>query len=151
MTTVWRVSGFIWAFIVALLCFATAIPVWIATYQSLLGFWFLILAAVITVLCFLLLCIILPPIRYMRWRYAVREDEIEIYRGIIVHKHIVVPLVRVQFIDTAQGPIMRPFGLASINISTAAGEQSIPGLLLPDADALRNRVADLAKLVHEDV
>ncbi|MDR1778571.1 MAG: PH domain-containing protein [Clostridiales Family XIII bacterium] len=105
----------------------------------------------LTLIIFLLLVIIFPPIRYARWRYEVREDEIDIFRGIIVHKRIVVPLIRVQFTDTAQGLIMRPFGLASVNVSTAAGNQSIPGLLLQEAEAVRDRVAYLAKQVHEDV
>jgi membrane protein YdbS with pleckstrin-like domain len=108
-------------------------------------------AGILTLLFLLLLCVILPPIRWARWRYAVLEDEIDIYRGIVVRKRIIVPLVRVQYTDTAQGPILRAFGLASVNVSTAAGDQSIPGLLIADADALRDRVAALAKQVHEDV
>jgi membrane protein YdbS with pleckstrin-like domain len=149
MITVWRLSGLIGTAFVALCAFGTALIVWFAA--DLKNMLILIGAAVLTAAWLLVFSIILPPIRWARWRYEVLEDEIDIFKGIIVYKRIIIPLIRVQFTDTSQGPIMRPFGLASVNVSTAAGKQSIPGLLLDDANSLRNRVAELAKQVHEDV
>ncbi|MDR0817060.1 MAG: PH domain-containing protein [Clostridiales Family XIII bacterium] len=148
ITAVWRLSGILQTLIIGIIYFASGIPLAIFVGPKAL---FLGIAGGLTFLLLLLLVFIIPPIRYARWRYAVLDDEIDIYRGIIVRKRIIVPLVRVQYTDTSQGPFLRAMGLASVNVSTAAGDESIPGLLLDDADALRDRVAELAKQVHEDV
>lgn len=94
---------------------------------------------------------ILPPIRHMRWRYEVGENELDIARGIIWRARFVIPFVRVQNTDTKQGPILRMFNLASVTVSTAAGEHVIPGLAFEEADMLRDRIATQARLAQEDV
>jgi membrane protein YdbS with pleckstrin-like domain len=148
ITAVWRLSGLLQTLISGVVFFGVALP--LAIFVGPLAL-FLGAAGGLTLILLLLLVFIIPPIRWARWRYAVLDDEIDIYRGIIVRKRIIVPLVRVQYTDTSQGPFLRAFGLAQVNVSTAAGDQSIPGLLLEDADNLRDRVAELAKQVHEDV
>lgn len=95
--------------------------------------------------------VVLPPIRYARWRYAVSEDYLEIARGIIWRRRTVIPFIRVQNTDTRQGPVLRLFKLASVTVSTAADEHEIPGLALDEAERLRNRTAELARLAREDV
>lgn len=95
--------------------------------------------------------IVVPHVRYLTWRYEVTDDEIDIYKGVIVHTRIIIPLVRVQHVNTAQGPVLRAFGLASVSVATAAGEHEIPGLSVEEAEKLRDRVAVLARLAQEDV
>lgn len=146
--SVWRLSGLFVTILLGICAFGCAVVPAILLNQAPL--WFGI-AGAITALFLILFVFILPGLRWVRWRYAVYEDEIDIYRGIIVRKRIVVPLIRVQYTDTSQGPLLRAFKLADVNVSTAGGEQSIPGLKLEDADALRDRVATLAKQVHENV
>jgi membrane protein YdbS with pleckstrin-like domain len=46
---------------------------------------------------------------------------------------------------------MRANGLASFTVATAAGEHAIPGLMVEEADALRDHVAILARIAQEDV
>ena len=94
---------------------------------------------------------VLPPIRYMRWRYEITDDYLDIARGIFWRKRFVVPFIRVQNTDTRQGPILRAFGLATVTVSTAAGEHAIPGLDAQVADKLRDQAAELARLAREDV
>lgn len=91
------------------------------------------------------------PLRYIRWHYELRPDFLELKYGIIWRKHIVVPFIRVQNTDTKQGPILRAFGLASVTVSTAAGSMEIPGLLTEEADSVRDRAAEFARLAREDV
>ena len=110
----------------------------------------LVLVAIM-VLAIVLVAIILPPIRYMRWRYEVGENELDIARGIIWRKRFIIPFVRVQNTDTRQGPILRAFNLASVTVSTAAGSHEIPGLSFEEADALRDLIATQARLAQEDV
>lgn len=107
-----------------------------------------------TVLYAVLLIVFLfavTPLRYIRWHYELRPDFLELKYGIIWRKHIVVPFIRVQNTDTKQGPILRAFGLASVTVSTAAGSMEIPGLLTAQADDVRDRAAEFARLAREDV
>ncbi len=103
------------------------------------------------ILWLLFYAFIIPTIRYNRWRYDVTEEDVDLYYGVIVRKRIIIPLVRVQFTDTRQGPIKKAFGLAEVTINTAGGEETIPGLLDEDADTLRDKVARLASLAREEV
>lgn len=93
---------------------------------------------------------VLPPLRWRNWRYEIRDEEIELRRGFIMVKRTLVPMVRIQHVDMKQGPVMRRFGVASIAFSTAAGEHVIPGLSLETAEAVRDRIMELARLIHED-
>ena len=98
-----------------------------------------------------ILVVIVPKIRWIQWSFEVLDEEIDIHKGIFWRKRIIIPLIRVQNVDTRQGPIMRANGLASFTVSTAAGEHEIPGLLEAEADALRDQVAVLARIAQEDV
>ena len=100
----------------------------------------------------LALClVVLPPIRYQRWRYQLTEDYLEIALGIVWRKRFIIPFIRVQNTDTRQGPIMRAFGLSSVTVATAAGNHEIPGLDVEQAEQVRDRAAELARLAREDV
>ena len=94
---------------------------------------------------------VLPQIRYIRWRYEITEDYLDIAKGIVWRSRYIIPFIRVQNTDTQQGPILRAFGLASVTVSTAAGEHVIPGLDFATAEQLRDRAAELARLAREDV
>jgi uncharacterized protein len=86
----------------------------------------------------------LPLLRYRTWRYAVREDEIDLRHGIVIETRTLVPMVRVQHVDTRRTPVSRYFGLAAVAFHTAAGATEIPALREADAAAIRDRIADLA-------
>jgi len=95
---------------------------------------------------------VLPRRRYRRWGYREGEDEIEIRRGMLVRVRTIVPFGRVQHIDVAQGPIQRPFGLATLILHTAGTHGAavpLPGLLHADAEAMRDRIR--AKIRQEFV
>ena len=81
--------------------------------------------------------------RYRSWGYAEREDDLIVSRGLLFRHVSVVPYGRMQFIDVTAGPIDRAFGLATVQLHTAAAatDARIPGLPRFDADALRDRLA----------
>lgn len=86
---------------------------------------------------------LLPRRRYRAWGYRVEEDELHIRRGLLVRVRTVVPFVRVQHIDVAQGPIERLFGLATLVLHTAGtrgAAVALPGLAHEGAEALRDRI-----------
>ncbi len=95
--------------------------------------------------------LILPNIRWKRWSYEVSEKGIDLQRGIIITKRTIIPINRVQHVDTAQGPIYRRYGLSSISLSTAATTHEIPALDDETAIALRTMISDLVRKVKEDV
>lgn len=92
-----------------------------------------------------------PWLRMRFWRYELRENEIEIQHGIFIIKRHLIPMVRVQYVDTEHGPLMRYFGLATLSISTAATKFAIPALPKLRAEQLRGEIATLARVSEEDV
>jgi hypothetical protein len=81
--------------------------------------------------------------RYRSWGYTEREDDLIVVRGLMFRHVSVVPYGRMQFIDVTAGPIDRAFGLATVQLHTAAAatDARIPGLVRAHADALRDRLA----------
>ncbi|NPD30303.1 PH domain-containing protein [Eggerthellaceae bacterium zg-1084] len=111
----------------------------------------LFIDAVVTLAALVAVLTAIPAVRYARWRYGISNEYLQIERGIIWRHHTVIPFIRVQDTDTKQGPVLRVFKLASVTVSTAAGAHEIPGLTVPEAEDLRQRTAELARLAHEDV
>jgi membrane protein YdbS with pleckstrin-like domain len=88
---------------------------------------------------------VLPPIRFRRWRYEVREEEIDIQHGTFVIRRTLVPIRRVQHVETETGPLQGAFELASVAFHTAAGETEIPALGRAEAEQVRAQIARLAR------
>jgi uncharacterized protein len=92
-----------------------------------------------------LVAVILPIVRYRRWRYALRESDLWIRQGVLWVTVSVIPYSRLQFVDTRQGPLDRLFGLSQLVVHTAALGTSgrLPGLAHEQAEALRERLAEV--------
>lgn len=105
----------------------------------------------IAVLATFFLAYLFPQLRWSRWRYEIHEQDIDLQYGIFIIRRVLIPMVRVQHVDTQQGPLMRMYGLASVTISTAAGTHEIPALRVETADQVRERIAELAKVADEIV
>jgi uncharacterized protein len=88
---------------------------------------------------------VVPDLRWRRWRYEIREDEVDLQRGIFWVIRTLVPLARIQHVDTRRGPLQRWFGLATVVFYTAAGPNEIPELSAPIADRVRDRIAELTR------
>ena len=86
---------------------------------------------------------VIPDLRWRRWRYEIRPDEVDLQRGIFWIARTLVPLARIQHVDTRQGPLQRRFGLATVVFYTAAGPNQIPELSTPVAADARDRIAEL--------
>jgi membrane protein YdbS with pleckstrin-like domain len=144
---VWRLYGIIQTGLLLLVAIGVGVMVYIFE-----GPWWIYAVATAVVILFAYFFIYLfPKVRWMRWRYEVRESEIELQHGIFIVKRTLIPMVRVQHVDTAQGPILRKYNLAEITISTAATNHTIPALVMEEADGLRSRISALARVAEEDV
>ncbi|CDQ40916.1 MULTISPECIES: PH domain-containing protein [Virgibacillus] len=113
--------------------------------------WYSIIGLVVIIVLAYIAIQYLPALRWRRWRYEVFDQEIYIQHGIIIVSRTLVPMIRVQHVDTKQGPILKRYGLASVTISTAATTHEIPALLEEDASVLRDRISELARVDEEDV
>jgi len=85
--------------------------------------------------------------RYRAWGYAEREDDLLVRRGVMFRRLTVVPYGRMQFVDVTAGPVDRLFGLATVQLHTAAAatDARIPGLERDEATRLRDRLAALGE------
>ena len=86
-----------------------------------------------------------PFVRYRTWGYELRADDLWIRSGVFWRKVTVIPYIRLQFVDTKQGPIERALGLSELVVHTAAVGTSgrVPGLSREAATELRERLAQL--------
>lgn len=85
----------------------------------------------------------LPTLAYDRWAWSLRDEDLLIARGVLIRAITAIPVSRIQHVDTRQGPIEQWLGLARVQIHTASGvggDGVIPGLVLADAEALRDRL-----------
>jgi len=114
-------------------------------------YWLIIVFMVISGLSTYLFVFLLPTLRWRRWRYEIYDQEVYIQHGILIMSRTLVPMIRVQHVDTKQGPILKRFNLASVMISTAATTHEIPALQEHDASELRDRISTLARVSEDDI
>ena len=148
---VWRINDGLWITICLVIGLAVTLPLSMLPETSAGGRIALMIVVIVAVVLYVLFIFVLPPIRYVRWRYEVSADYLDIAKGIIWRKRYTIPFIRVQNTDTRQGPILRMFHLSDVTIATAATEHVIPGLDAQTADELRDRAAEFARLAREDV
>jgi membrane protein YdbS with pleckstrin-like domain len=160
ITRVWRLSATVNVLIWSLIALVPCVVAWLtldgqygSNDQIAAGIMGIVTLSVgvLALLAFIIFVVVVPKVRWIQWSFEVHEEEIDIHKGIFWRKRIIIPLIRVQNVDTKQGPIMRANGLASFTVATAAGEHEIPGLEVAEADALRDHVAVLARIAQEDV
>ena len=79
--------------------------------------------------------------------YVLREDDLLFRRGIMFERVIAVPYGRLQLVDVTRGPLLRALGLATLKFVTAsvATGVNLPGLPEAEAEALRDRLVELAE------
>jgi membrane protein YdbS with pleckstrin-like domain len=93
---------------------------------------------------------VVPGLRYARWRFAVQEEEIDLRHGGLVLRRTLVPMRRVQHVDSSSGLLEQALDLATVTVHTAGGSVEIPGLERSRAWAVHQRIAALARLTDDD-
>ena len=93
--------------------------------------------------------IILPPVRYRVFWYAISSTEIDIQSGIIFIKRSLVPMHRVQTLRTERGPMADHYRMTTLKIRTAAGSVSLSGLDRAEADELCERIGRMTSLADD--
>lgn len=144
---VWKITAIINNVLLWLLIIAGFVLLYIID----ISLWFSLIGAGIGIVITYLFVFLIPKLRYRRWRYEIFDQEVYIQHGILIVTRTLIPMLRVQHVDTKQGPILKRFKLATVTISTAATTHEIPALLEEDASALRDRISTLAKVDEDDV
>lgn len=145
--TVWR-QGYAIAILIFL---AISIGAAILFYAIDVSLWWSAIGFAFTILYFILTFFLIVPFRWARWSYQIRHDEIEIQHGIIFRSRVLIPMIRVQHVETDQGPLLRKQKLVSVSISTAATVHTIEAVRAEESDALRHHILELVKVAKEDV
>ncbi|UPM41980.1 PH domain-containing protein [Halocatena salina] len=140
---IWGLTGLLGAIVVSL---GVAI---VDTFLFSIGQWLAVVAFVGIGSC------VVPYtlLRYRVWQFEIRDDALHLERGVFTRVETAVPFVRVQHVDTQRGPVARLLGLASVVVYTAGSrgaDVTIPGLRSERANALHNRLRELAIESEED-
>ncbi len=145
--TVWRQTyGISGAFLLLI-----SVALFIIFYFADINLIFSLIGFFVTIAYFLFCYLFLIPFRWKRWSYQIRHDEIEIQHGIIFRSRILIPMIRIQHVETAQGPLLRMQNLVSLSITTAAGAHVIEAVNASISDELRHHILELVKVAKEDV
>jgi membrane protein YdbS with pleckstrin-like domain len=108
-----------------------------------------VLARVVPVIGLVVSVALVPSLRWRHWRWEVRPEAIDIRHGTFTIRRTLVPMLRVQHVDTRRGPVDQTLDLATVVVHTAAGSHTIPLLRVGDAAEVRDRIAELARTADE--
>ena len=145
--TLWRLTGLLQAIPVAL---AGLLAAFVLIRFDVAGAPFAALVAVVLIVVAALGVWPYPDLLWRHWRYEIGEAEVDLQHGWLTVTRTLIPMARIQHVDTRRGPLQRRFGLASVILYTAAGASEIPALADDVAAAARDRIAALAN-VSEDL
>lgn len=87
--------------------------------------------------------ILLIPRRVRAIGYFERGDDLLIRKGLLWQRVVVVPYGRLQYVDIEAGPLMRKFGICTVQLKTAsaATDATIPGALRSEGARLRDELS----------
>ena len=96
----------------------------------------------------ILLAVIVSVIRLLQWarfRYAVVHGELRVTSGLVARQERLIPLERIQAVDSSENLLQRLFGVVGVKIETAAGgagdsDVTPDALTREDARRLRDRL-----------
>ncbi len=135
-----------WLELVVQLITVAVVAVICATAWLIFDIWWIWLVLALEILVSAIRLAFLP--RNLRsWGYAERADDLLVRHGLLLRRLSLVPYGRMQFVDVTAGPLERLFGLATVQLHTAAAasDAKIPGLPPAEATRLRDRLAALGE------
>lgn len=85
----------------------------------------------------------LIPRRVRAIGYFERADDLIIRTGLLFQRVVVVPYGRLQYVDIEAGPLMRKFGICTVQLKTAsaATDATIPGAVRTEGARLRDELS----------
>lgn len=105
------------------------------------GNWVYIVPAI---LAFLLISLLAAWFQWLRFRFAVGDDEVVIESGVLSRQHRTIPFDRIQDVSIEQGLVSRALGIAKVGFETGAGgkenDAALNAIALDAAQALRTTI-----------
>lgn len=111
--------------------------------------WALVAAAILLVAVLVRIVLVGRSVR--SWGYAERDDDLLVRHGLLTRHLSIVPYARMQFVDVSASLLERLFGLATVQLHTAAAasDARVPGLEPAEAARLRDRLTALGEVRKE--
>ena len=81
--------------------------------------------SIVVLILILLQAAVLPYFRFLRYRYKIDDDFIDVREGYIFVERNIVPLERLHKMQTIRGPIDRMFKVAKVVVTTAGGDVTL--------------------------
>jgi uncharacterized protein len=99
-----------------------------------------------------LFSIVIEPIYLQRtWRYQIDQQFVQLKHGKWHVKHTLIPMEKVEYVRSEQGPLMRLFNLYKIEIGTTTSNHVIPGIPTEEAKLLKAQIATYARIQDSDL
>lgn len=96
--------------------------------------------------------IMIEPVYLQRtWRYKIDPQFVQLKHGRWKIQHTLIPMEKVEYVRTEQGPIMRRYHLYKIEIGTTTSSHVIPAIASDEAKKLKAEIAVYAKIQDSDV
>lgn len=129
-----------WWTVRAALRWVVVIPVVVIAFVVIPGipWWVAILTAMVLLAGAAAHMIVMPRFRYAFHRWEVNPVAVYSQAGWLTRTRVLIPVPRVQVIDTVAGPLERVFGLSTLTVTTAsaAGTVRVSGLPTETAQAI---------------
>ena len=90
--------------------------------------WLAMAVALLVVVAAVAWAIVVPIVRYRRWRWELHEEELDLLHGAWRVVRTIVPITRIQHVSVERTGWTDVFGLVRLHVHTAAGKTTIPGL-----------------------
>jgi membrane protein YdbS with pleckstrin-like domain len=122
MKRVWFVKASLWSLFYIWIMFG-----WFIVFDFIIGGLLITGILIISSIVFIIISRIWASLFYDTYFYQIKESEIIIEYGVLFHKRTTIPFKRIQNVNVVQGPIMRFYGLKSIQMETAGSTIYRPG------------------------
>lgn len=106
----------------------------------------LICTTYVVTLMILINSLLIPKYKYEKFTYDMDEEKITLKYGVFTEINVIIPMSRVQYVDTEQGIILKKYKLINLTIHTAGGAYKIPFLESEIGNVLQ---LSIAKTVQE--
>jgi len=92
--------------------------------------------------------VLVPRERYRRYRWELHEEDLDLLEGVLSVTRTIVPITRIQHVSVERSGWTNVFNVVRLNVHTAAGKTTIPGLAPTRAGVVRDEI--LARLRTPD-
>src|SRR5699024_2204392 len=87
-----------------------------------------------------------PILLQKTWRYDIDENYIQLKYGFINKHSLIIPMSRVEYVNTNHGPILRYYNLSVLTIVTITSANQITAIPVAEAEEIRHLMIYVAEL-----